>query len=271
MKSSTLSTITIVIASTGSLLLGDSARAAVVGTINSPVSSISAISFIDTNSYSPSLVQGGIYFQNVSPWGGAAPINNTLPLTIDPIGDLAKGNIMADVVGGNYSLTLNSVQLNQAALNTGFADLIFRFSVEFQLDAGGLPSQATVFPNFVVNGTVQNSGSGFAAVKGFINYSGVNTAGTISILDTVNYNALFNTPGNFNGTVAGIPVNGTTPTLAPNTTLTLSGMIDFTVDPANINAETEIVPEPGSGLLVGFAVLSGLLWRLMLRKAASPA
>jgi hypothetical protein len=269
MKPTIRNTITIVIASIGSLLLGDSARAA-VSSINSPVSSISAISFIDTNSYSPSFVQGGIYNQTVSPWGGAAPINNTLPLTIDPIGDLAKGNIMADVIGGNYSLTLNSVQLNQAALNTGFADLIFRFSVEFQLDGAGLPSQATIFPNFVVNGTVQNSGSGFAAVKGFINYTGVNTAGTISLLDTVNYNALFNTPGNFNGTVGGIPVNGTTPTLAPNTTLTLSGMIDFTVDPANINVET--VPEPGSGLLVGFAVLCGLLWRLMIqRNGVSPA
>src|SRR6266404_7826973 len=269
MKLSIRNTITIVIASIGGLLLGDSARAAVVSTINSPAGSFASISFVDTNSLDPSLVPGGNYNQTVSPWGGAAPINNTLPLTIDPIGDLAKGNITADVIAGNYSLTLNSVQLNQAVLNTGFADLIFRFSVEFQLDGAGLPSQATVFPNFAVNGTVQNSGSGFAAVKGFINYSGVNTAGTISILDTVNYNALFNTPGNFNGTVAGIPVNGTTPTLAPNTTLTLSGMIDFTVDPANINVET--VPEPGSGLLVGFAVLSGLLWRTMQRKAASCA
>jgi hypothetical protein len=261
MKSSILRTITIIIASIGGLLLGDPARAAVVSTINSPGSSFSTNSFIDTNSFDPSLNPGSTYNQFVSPWGGAAPINNTLPLTIDPIGDSAKGNITADVIGGNYSLALNSVLLNQAPLNTGFADLIFTFSVEFQLDAAGLPSQATVFPNFLVNGTVQNSAGSFAAVKGFINYSGVNTAGTISILDTVNYSALFNTPGNFSGTVAGVPVNGTTPTLAPNTTLTLSGMIDFTVDPANISAET--VPEPGSGLLVGFAVLSALLWRLM--------
>jgi hypothetical protein len=261
MKPTIRNTIIIVIASIGGLLLGDSARAAVVNTINSPGSSFSTITFADTNSLSPSLVAGGNYNQTVSPWGGAAPINNTLPLTTDPIGDFAKGNITANVIAGNYSLSLNSVLLNQAPLNTGFADLIFRFSVEFQLDGAGLPSQATVFPNFLVNGTVQNPAGSFAAVKGFINYSGVNSAGTIGILDTVNYNALFNTPGNFSSTVVGVPVNGTTPTLVANTTLTLSGMIDFTVDPSNISAET--VPEPGSGLLVGFAILGALLCRLM--------
>jgi hypothetical protein len=209
----------------------------------------------------PSLNPGNNFIQPITPWGGAAPINNTLPLATSGIGDTAKGIITADVIAGNYSLSLNSVLLNQAALNTGFADLIFTFSVEFQLDAAGLPSQATVFPNFAVNGTVQSAAGSFASIKGFINYTGVNAAGTISTLDTVNYNALFNTPGNFSGTVAGVPVNGTTPVLAPNTTLTLSGMIDFTVDPANISAET--VPEPNSGLLVGFAVLGGLLGRLM--------
>ena len=48
-------------------------------------------------------------------------------------------------------------------------------------------------------------------------------------------------------------------------------MIDFTVsEPANISAET--VPEPGGGLLVSFAVLIGLLWRLIIqRKGVSPA
>ena len=148
--------------------------------------------------------------------------------------------------------------LNQAPLNTGFADLIFTFSVEFQLDTGGLPSQATVYPNFAINGTVQNIAGSFASVKGFINYTGINAAGTIGVLDTVNYNNVFNTPGNFSSVVNGVPVNGTTPTLVANTTLTLSGMIDFRVDPANFNVET--VPEPGSGLLVGFALLSGLLW-----------
>ena len=270
MKSSVLKSLTIVTASVGGLFLGDSAKAAVISPINSPVTSYSLVQFVDTNSYTPSLLQGSGVSQFVSPWGGVPPIVNTLPLTTDPTTlDFAKGNITADVIGGNYNLSLNSVLLNQAPLNTGFADLIFTFSVEFQLDAVGLPSQPTIFPNFVVNGTVQNSSSSFAAVRGYINYSAVNTAGTVSIVDTVNYNALFNTPGNFSGTVAGVPVNGTTPALIPNTTLTLSGMIDFRVDPANISVET--VPEPGSGLLVGFAVLTGLLWRLMKHRKAVTA
>ena len=264
MKPSILKSFTIVTAFIGSLFLGDSAKAAVTSLINSPAGSFATVSFVDTNSLTPSLVPGSTYNQTVSPWGGVPPIVNTLPLTTDPIGDFAKGNVTADVIAGNYNLSLNSVLLNQAALNTGFADLIFTFSVEFQLDAAGLPSQATIFPNFLVNGTVQNASGSFAAVKGVIDYYGVNSAGTVSVLETVNYNALFNTPGNFSGTVAGAPVNGTTPTLAPNTTLTLVGRIDFTVDPANISAET--VPEPGSGLLLGFAVLTGLLGRLMNRR-----
>ena len=253
-------TFAIIIAFAGGLLLGDPARAAVTTTINSPGSSFSLISFIDTNSLSPSLVPGGGYNQFVSPWGGPAPISNTLPLTIDPIGDFAKGNITANVTLGNYSLALNSVVLNQAPLNTGFADLIFTFSVEFQLDAAGLPSQATVYPNFNINGTIQNAAGSFAAVKGYINYTGVNTAGTISLLDTVNYNFFYNTPGNFSATVVGVPNSGTTPTLAPNTTLTLSGMIDFTVDPANINVET--APEPST---IGLVVV-GLLGVVGLRR-----
>src|SRR6266404_2903783 len=125
MKLSIRNTITIVIASIGGLLLGDSARAAVVSTINSPAGSFASISFVDTNSLDPSLNPGNNFFQNITPWGGAAPIGNTLALSTSGIGDLAKGNIMADVIGGNYSLSLNSVLLNQAVLNTGYADLIF--------------------------------------------------------------------------------------------------------------------------------------------------
>lgn len=260
MKSSILRTITIVSAFVGGLLLGDSARAAVISPINSPSSSYSYIAFNDTNSFTSSSVPGSLYTQNVSPWGGTPPINNTLPLTTDPIGDFAQGNMTADVIAGNYDLALNNVVLNQAPLNHGFSVLNFGFDVEFQLDSAGLPSQSTVFPNFAINGTVQNTAGSYAAVKGVIDYYGVNVSGTYGLVETVNYNALFNTPGNFSATVTGVPVNGTTPILAPNTTLTLIGYVGFTVDPANINVET--VPEPST---IGLVVV-GLLGVVGLRR-----
>jgi hypothetical protein len=245
----------------GGLLPLDSARAAISNVINSPGSSYATITFKDTTSFDPLLTPGVTSINpTISPWGGAAPINNTLPLTTDPITfDFAQGDVTADVIAGNYSIALNNVVLNQAVNNTGFAHLIFAFSVEFQVDALGLPSQLTQFPNFLVNGTVQNIAGSFAAVNGFIDYYGVNTAGTYSVLETVNYNALFNTPGNFSALVNGVPVFGTTPALVPNTTLTLVGNIDFMVDPASISAQT--VPEPGSSLLLGLAVLGGLVQR----------
>lgn len=263
MKTNLFCSLVATLALTDGLLLCDSAKAQVVG-INTPGSSYSSILFNDTTSF-----ERGQFFlgttsinQNISPWGGAATINNTLALTTDPVtSDFAQGNITADVIAGNYSIALNNVVLNQAPNNGGFADLIFQFSVEFQLDPIlGLPSQATVFPNFSVNGTVPYFGN-FASVNGYINYYGVNVAGPSLLLDTVNYNSLFNTTGSFSSTVNGTPVNGITPNLLANSTLTLVGYIDFKVDPASINAETLPVPEPGSGLLLGLAAVSGLLWR----------
>jgi hypothetical protein len=253
---------------TGGLLLVHSARAAVVPTINSPGSSYASIWFDDTASFDPLLTPGVTSLnQNVSPWGGAAPINNNLSLTTDPITfDFAQGDITADVIGGNYSIALNNIVLNQLPGNTGLAHLLYQFSVEYQLDAFGLPSQATVFPTFLVNGTVQPSAGSFAAIKGYIDYLGVNTAGTIGVLETVNYNSLFTTPGNFSAIVSGVPVNGSTPTLVGGTTLTLVGYLDFIVDPASISVQT--VPEPGSALLAGFAALGGLLWRRAARPVA---
>lgn len=111
-----------------------------------------------------------------------------------------------------------------------------------------MPIQATLFPNFLVNGTVQSSSGSFASVTGYINYSGVTTAGTISVLDTVKYNSLWNTPGPFSGTAVGVAASGFTPALLANTTLTLDGAIRFTVDPAEINAQSvqSSVPEPTS-------------------------
>ncbi len=264
MKTNSLRPLITAFALIGGLLLADSARAAVSG-INTPAGSSAAIQFNDTTSLNPSFFPGITSVNpTVSPWTGAI---HTLPLTTDPVTfDFARGDITASVVLGNYSIALNNVVLNQINPNTGFAHLNFQFSVEFQLDAAGLSSQPTISPIFSVNGTVQNPAGSFAAIKGFIDYYGVNSAGTYSVLETVNYNALYNTPGNFSALVAGVPVNGSTPNLVPNTTLTLVGNIDFMVDPASINVQT-VVPEPGSSsLLLGFAALSGLLWR---RRSAS--
>lgn len=258
MKSSLLRTITIVIAFAGGLLLGGPAHAQVT-VVNAPVGSLASIQFNDTTSLNPSLQPGSTYSSNISPWGGAS---QALAPTTDPTTlDFAQAGLTAAVVAGNYSTALNNVVLNQALVNSGHADLIFQFDIQFQIGPAGLPIQPTVFPNFAINGTVLNAG-GFASVTGFINYYGTSTVdGVIGLMDTVNYNDLYNTPGNFNAIATGVPVNGFTDTLNPNSTLTLVGSIDFRVDPADINVET--VPEPGPGLLVGFALLSGLLWRLM--------
>jgi len=140
--------------------------------------------------------------------------------------------------------------------NTGFADLLFTFDVEYQLDGAGLPSQPTLYPNFAVTGTVQTGG--FALVSGFINYDGVNTAGTISTLDTVNYGSTWSTPGPFTGTAFGIPTFGNTPVLVANTTLRMYGQIHFLVDPAEINAYSVQAPEPTSFALLGMGA-AGLL------------
>lgn len=241
MKTSSRHSLTIATA----LLAATCAEAQVTG-INAVVSSSAAIQFDDTTSFDPLLTPGTTNINpTVSPWSGATW---ALPFTTDPITfDTAQGDITGAVILGNYDLAFNNVLLNQAVLNTGFAHLIFNFSIEFQLGALGLPSQPTLYPNFLVNGTVQPAG--FAFVGGFINYSGVNTAGTISVVETVNYNQLFNIPGNFTGTVFGVPVNGTTPAFVANTTLTLSGTINFMVDPANISAHTVAAPEPSAGLL----------------------
>jgi hypothetical protein len=237
------------------LTFASGARAAIIG-INSPVTSAASIVFDDTLSVAPpaGVTNGG---PSVSPWNGPTL---TMPITTDPNTlDFAKGSIGATYAGNNYAINFNSVTLDQLPPNTGTAHLIFTFDVEYQLNASGLPSQPTLYPNFQVNGTVQNSSGSFALVSGYINYSGVNTAGTYSVLETVNYNGLWNTPGNFSGTVAGVPVNGTTPVLVGNTTLTLSGQMTFQVDPASINASSVMTPEP-TGLVLA-AVGSLLILR----------
>jgi len=239
----------VLLAVAGGLIAAPAARAAISG-VNTPVTSAAAITFDDTFSSAPPL---GITFTgpSVSPWSGTLV---SLPLTTDPnTADFAFGDISASFAGNTYAINLTNVTLNQTVLNTGTAHLDFAFNIEFQLDALGLPVQPTLFPNFVVNGTVQNTAGSFAAVTGFIDYYGVNTAGTYSVLETVNYNSLWTTPGNFIGTAAGVPVNGATPLLVGNTTLTLNGFISFQVDPASINAYSVLAPEPGSLAILALA------------------
>lgn len=239
--------------------LGPRAHAAIIG-INTPGTSIASITFDDTFSSAPPL---GITNTgpSVSPWTGSIV---TLPLTTDPnTADFAFGDISATFAGNSYTISLTNVTLNQAPLNTGTAHLNFAFNIEFQLDAAGLPLQPTLFPNFIVNGTVQNTSGAFAAVGGFIDYYGVNTAGTYSVLETVTYGSVWNTPGNYTGTAVGTPVNGTTPLLVGNTTLTLNGFLSFQVDPASINAYSVQAPEPASLTLLALA--AGLVARRQAR------
>lgn len=210
--------------------------------INTPVTSMASIYFDDTNSVAPpnGITNTG---PSVSPWNGSTL---TLSPTTDPVTlDSAAGSIDATFVFASniYAINLTGVTLTQISTNTGYADLGFNFTVEYQLDALGLPLQATLYPNFLVSGTVQSNPGSFAMVSGYIDYSGVNTAGAISVFETVNYFSLWNTPGPFSGTAFGIPVNGTTPALVGNTTLTLNGFIHFIVDPATINAQSVQVPE----------------------------
>lgn len=240
----------------GTLFSQTRAHASISG-INTPVTSIGSIIFDDTFSSTPppGITNSGPV---VTPWTGATV---TLAPTTDPNTlDFATASLDATFGGNNYAINFSNVTLTQAVGNTGTANLIFTFNVEYQLDAAGLPFQPTLYPNFVVNGTVQSTSGSFAAVSGAINYSGVNTAGTISTFETVNYNSVWNTPGPFSGLAVGVPTFGNTPVLVGNTTLTLDGVIVFAVDPASINAFSITVPEPASIL-----VMSGVLGLALVR------
>ncbi len=236
-----------------------SSPALIIG-INTPANSFATLGFNDTLSLDPLLLPGTTNLAlTTSPWNGATW---TLPLTTDPVtGDFAQGSVTASFVpaSNTYAVSLGGIVLSQAVNNTGQAILDVDFIVEFQLDGAGLPLQATLYPNFVVTGTIQNIAGSFASVAGRIDYWGVNTAGTIGVLETVNYNTTWTTPGSFTATAFGVPVNGFTPLLVGNTTLTLDGHIRFVVDPALINVESVQVPEPAAALLW---LAGGLLaWR----------
>jgi hypothetical protein len=237
---------------TCALLSALSASAQILG-INASSSS-AAIQFNDTNSYL-GLNPGSLYTQVSAPWNGSTwSLTQTDPTTFD----YATGNIAASGSGLIYSFPLNNITLTQTIGNTGHADLNFQFVVTFTLGAGGLPSgNPTQYPNFLVSGTVQNSSASYAAVRGSIDYYAVNTTGSTSQVDQVNYNWTYNTPGTFNNLpVNGVPVVGSTPPMFAGTPFIIVGNLTFEVDPASLSVVT--VPEPGSIALVVLG-LAGLV------------
>ncbi len=244
----------VVLVALGCALLSNGPAQAAISGINTPIASFADVIFNDTTSVPAGSVYGPV---TVVAWNGSPHV---MPLTTDPNGDFAKGGVAASFVPGTgfYFVNLGGIRLNQAAGNTGYADLTINFNVQYQLDGSGIAPQSTIFPILAVNGTVQPGGSGFAAINGTIDYYGTTqtTAGLVSgLLDTVTYNANWNTPGTFTSFVGGTPSVGTTPALIPFTTLTLVGSMRFRVDPAEINVET-VVPEPAALSLVAVASLA---------------
>lgn len=244
----------------GAILLwagsGPDAQANISG-INTPLASYGLIDFDDTKSLNTGGFPGSLYNVGVpAGWGGTTV---SMLQTDGTTSDFAQGDLDGSFIPftPTYAINFNNVTLTQAPLNTGQALLHFTFNIQFQLDAAGLPLQGTLFPNFLVSGTVQSPAGSFASVGGTIDYYGVNnTAGTVNLLDTVTYNSSWLTPGSFGPTVApGTPGSGTTPTLAPNTTLTLVGDIRFIVDPATMSIQSVQAPEPTVGLLAVVAAV----------------
>ena len=200
------------------LLLGSAAHAQISG-INS-ANSWATIQFDDTNSIVPPAGVTNVT-QGISPWSGVPPFALVTPPDPNTL-DFATGDITATFAGANYMVLPNNVQLSQVNATSGFALLIFQFTVEYTL-ASALPLQATLFPNFLVSGTVGLPAGSFAAVNGTIDYYDYSNAAYVGgLLDTVTYNYLNTTPGAFvNAPVNGVPTNGFTPIIPLGSNLTL--------------------------------------------------
>ena len=182
---------------------------------------------------------------------------NTLVPTTDPVTfDVGGGDMSATFAGTSYNIWLNNVQLDHLAGNTGHADLLFRFQVEFQISTAGLPSQATISPVFAISGNVGTKAGAYAQLTGQIDYF---VTGNPLPVETVTYAWSQTGAGPFSApAVTGTATIGTTPALVPGTTLTLQGQFNLLADPTTISLQT--IPEPGSaGLLLLGA--SGLLLR----------
>jgi len=238
------------------------AHGAIVG-INTPGTSFATINFDDTNSNGPPL---GITNTgpSTSPWNGSLI---SLALTTDPnTSDQASGDLTATFIpfSNTYGVSLSNILLTQPLpTTTGLALLSFSFNVQYQLDALGLPAQATLFPTFFLNGTVQTPPGSFAAFSGSLDYYGVDISGAFNWQDSVSYSGLWTTPGPFSATVTGSPTFGTTPLLMPNTVFEIQGSFKFQVDPATIGGYSLMVPEPGTWSLA----LAGVALILVTRKS----
>ena len=132
----------------GGLLFSTSAEAQISG-INAPASAAN-IKFNDTNSIVPP-AGTTIATVNASPWNG---LTLSLGAPVDPVTlDFATGDLTATGAGVSYSVLPNNIQLDQVLATSGFALLIYTFTVDYAL-VSALPLQATLYPNFLVSGTV---------------------------------------------------------------------------------------------------------------------
>src|SRR5215472_10197737 len=191
-----------------------------IGGINS-ASSTATIKFDDQNSFFGAS-NGGLYQQNSPAWSGASL---TLSQTDATTGDAANGDLSASGGGATYNILLNNVSMGQPVGNTGYADLTFLFSVQYQLTSAW-NTAPTFFPNFLVSGTVQSTAGSYAMVRGQIDYWVFTSAGTYGQVDQVNYNWIYNTPGAFiNQTVSGSAMNGNLGNLVSGTTITMNGSL----------------------------------------------
>ena len=242
-------------------LLGSTAAHAQFVGVNA-LSSSASIVFDDTNSFNPT---AGTLTPNTNPtWGG---LLHFIPLTTSiPTNDTAEGQVIAPFTATTYDLLFPVTTLTQDLTATGFADLNYLALAEFNTGLGGYAGGPTIFPTFVVTGTVQPAG--FAHITGTIDYYTQVLGATPVLVDTVTYFMQWLNSGSTPISFTNVPVpgsfsSGTIPALAGFENLILDANIKFRVDPATISATTISAPEPGSAHL---ALCGGALVGLRRRR-----